>query len=211
MFTNPYAELFPTEELSGAMLAFYTLYIGFILVFAAVFGIISYILQSKSMYTIAKRRGIHHPWLAWVPVGNMWMLGCISDQFRALSYGQHTNRRRTLMVLDILVLVILIPLIIAFAGLFDMVFEDPNAYVAVGTASGIVIASLLICGVGIAVSIVQYMCLFDLFRSCNPNRSVLFLILSILISYPLPFFVYACRNKDLGMPPRTTATPEYYN
>jgi hypothetical protein len=32
------------------------------------------------MYTIAKRRQINHPWMAWVPVVDMYLLGCISDQ-----------------------------------------------------------------------------------------------------------------------------------
>jgi hypothetical protein len=66
------------------------------------FGVISYIFSSKGMYAIAKRRGIEKPWLAWVPVGNMWLLGCISDQFRSLAYGEYTNRRRKLLCIPLL-------------------------------------------------------------------------------------------------------------
>ena len=43
-------------------------------------GIGAYVLWSLGVYTIAKRRGIRKPWLSWIPVGNLWILGSISDQ-----------------------------------------------------------------------------------------------------------------------------------
>ena len=43
-------------------------------------------------------------------------------------------------------------------------------------------------------------CYYDLYCSCDPNNSVLFLILSIVFSGIMPFFVFACRNKDNGIP-----------
>ena len=49
--------------------------------------------------------------------------------------------------------------------------------------------------------------MYDLYKSCNPSRAVLFLLLSIFVAYPQPFFVFACRNQDLGMPPRRQPQP----
>ena len=51
-------------------------------------GITVYILYSLGIYTIAQRRGIKHPWMAWLPVANMWVLGSIADQYRYVSHGQ---------------------------------------------------------------------------------------------------------------------------
>ena len=52
----------------------------------------------------------------------------------------------------------------------------------------------------IALTVYQYMCYYDLYHSCDPNNSVLFLVLSIVFSGIMPFLVFACRNKDNGMP-----------
>ena len=56
------------------------------------------------MYAVAQRRGIEKPWLAWVPVGNAWLMGCISDQYRYVKLGQVKNKRKLLMWLEIGVL-----------------------------------------------------------------------------------------------------------
>ena len=49
---------------------------------AVAFSVISYVLGAVGMYRIAKRRGIYHKWLAWIPIGNSWLLGCISDHYQ---------------------------------------------------------------------------------------------------------------------------------
>ena len=40
-----------------------------------IYAIAAYIMGSLGHYTIAQRRGIKHPWLAWIPFGNLWILG----------------------------------------------------------------------------------------------------------------------------------------
>ena len=45
-------------------------------------GIAIYVLGSLGLYTIAKRRYINNPWLAWIPIGNYWIAGCLADQQR---------------------------------------------------------------------------------------------------------------------------------
>ena len=55
---------------------------------SAAFGILLYVFLSIGMYSIAKHRGIHKAWFAWFPVLRMWLLGCISDQYREVAKGQ---------------------------------------------------------------------------------------------------------------------------
>ena len=38
-------------------------------------GIATYVLSALGLYTIAKRRGLNHPWLAWIPVASAWTVG----------------------------------------------------------------------------------------------------------------------------------------
>ena len=63
------------EELAMGMLAWLASAIPSVLL-----GIASYVLSSMAVYTIARRRGLRKPWLAWIPVANVWLLGSLSDQ-----------------------------------------------------------------------------------------------------------------------------------
>ena len=99
------------EELAGVALAFYLIS----MFFSLVISVAAYVMQSVGLYSIADRRGIKKPWLAWVPVGNMWILGCISDQYRYVAKGQVKNKRKALLVLDILMCVLLVVFFVVFA------------------------------------------------------------------------------------------------
>jgi hypothetical protein len=49
---------------------------GFIIIFAII-GIVLYILISIGLYRLALNAGIQNPWLAWLPIGNMYILGSL--------------------------------------------------------------------------------------------------------------------------------------
>ena len=44
-------------------------------------AVVMYVFQSLGLYTMAKRRGIKCYGLAWVPIGNLWIMGKLADQF----------------------------------------------------------------------------------------------------------------------------------
>ena len=52
-----------------------------VLLICSMVGIASYVMTSLSVYTIAKRREINNPWLAWIPVANYWIVGSIADDY----------------------------------------------------------------------------------------------------------------------------------
>lgn len=179
-------------------------------------GIVMYILQSLGIYTIAQRRGIKHPWLGWLPVANMWILGSISDQYRYVVRGQIRNRRKWLLVLSIVMLALSLAAVGGYvAVLMEFVMQIPDiTYVITGhLPGGGVLPALWVFGViaaiwilAVAAAVLQYVCLYDLYASCTPNYKVLFLVLSILFNVTMPFLVFACRKKDGGMPPRRNAS-----
>ena len=195
--------------LDMGMVAFALVYYLFIFALA----VTSYVLQSLGMYTIAKRRQINHPWMAWVPVVSSYLLGCISDQYQYVAKGKNTARRKVLLVLNIILWVIYI------AGAVSIIQAVFN--IAIGTAAGkdgmelvgnaassialFAGAWFALFGISIALTVFQYISLYDLYNSCDPKNSVLFLVLSIVFTVTQPFFVFACRKKELGMPPRKPA------
>ena len=177
---------------------------------SSLWGIAMYVLTSLGLYTIAKRRAIRNAWLAWIPVVNCWMVGCISDQYRYVVKGQVKSKRKALLTLSI----IQIGLALAFfAALTVTIISGVNTSMAVTGYSRIlesVMVPLIVtlglvlpmAGVGIAKAIIYYMSMYDLYTSCAPENNVLFLVLSIIFRVTEPFFIFFNTNNDTGMPPR---------
>ncbi len=180
----------------GVLIVLYLL----ILFVSLVYSVVSYVLHSIGLYTIANRRSIHHSWLAWIPVGNLWLLGSVSDQYQYVVKGKIKNRRKAMLWMYIaLVAVYLVWFIFMVVNAFSANNMDTaNA----GAVIGIIVGVLAIVVLAILISVFRYLAYYDLFVSCNPGNAVLFLVLSIVFPVALPFFVFACRKKDNGMPPR---------
>jgi len=175
-----------------------------------------YILTALSLYTIASRRGIKHPWLSWIPVVNVWVLGSLSDQYRYVVKGEYKSKRKALLVLNILSAVIsCIIAVVAIAMVGELIassmysmYDDDLWEDLIAPIFSIVALSLPLAGVTIAAAVIRYMALYDLYTSCDPQNNVLFLVLSVLFGVTEPFFLFFSRNKDEGMPPRRQ-TPQY--
>ena len=170
---------------------------------------VSYVLSAVSMYRIAKRRGIHHAWLAWIPVGNSWLLGSISDQYQYVVKRKATSRRKLLLILSIVNITVNIVHSIIQASTSLAFYADAG----MGNEVGMVAVTMLVSVVYLVLSMVllafTYVAYYDLFRSCKPNNAVLFLVLSIFFNVTTPFFLIVCSNSDEGMPPkRAPQAPE---
>lgn len=170
-------------------------------------SVAAYVFQSLSLYTIAKRRGIHNPWLSWLPVGNMWILGSISDQYQYVAKGRVRNRRKLLMGLTIGMLGALVLMYSSVFGLALGLAGESGA-IAGGSLILLVLMALALCVVAVVAMVYQYISIYDLYASCEPSNAVLYLVLSIFFAVAMPIFFFICRKKDLGMPPRKTDVPE---
>jgi hypothetical protein len=52
--------------------------LGFVLGFMIFIGIVIYLMISIPLHKIAKSKGIANAWLAWVPLGNLWIISRIA-------------------------------------------------------------------------------------------------------------------------------------
>ena len=182
---------------------------------AMAFGIASYVLSSVGLYRMAKRRGIHYAWLAWLPVGSSWLLGSISDHYQFVVKHKNTKRRRVLLILSAVLAAIsvMFSAVTVVSNITSNIMAEGVAIAATGSnfAIGIVLMILyywVVFGLSIATTVVSYIAYYDLFRSCKPNNAVLFLVLSVIFNVTLPFFVFACSGSDQGMPERRTPNPQ---
>ena len=194
------------EGLGAGFAAFYTVYS----LVASFFGIAVYVLRALGIYSIAKRRGINHPWMSWVPVLDLWVLGCISDQYQYVVKGKVKNKRKWLLGLNIVLAVIYIVFFVlcgvaiagAIGGMTGGMGEDRLVASMMGPVMSMLAALIPLVGIAIAVMVIRYVAMYDLYTSCSPQNNVLFLVLSIFFTVTEPFFVFFIRNKDEGMPPR---------
>ena len=168
-------------------------------------GLIGWILGSVGLYKVAKRRGIRNAWLAWLPIGNHWILGCVSDQYQHLIQGKVTSRRKFLLGLNLAAIALGIAYLVAgiVIGIAVEVEGAPESLLLV--LMGIY---LLMIAATITLMVFYHICNYDFYRSCNPKSAVVFLVLGIFLPVCQPFFYFACRKKDLGFVIPRTAAPE---
>lgn len=176
--------------------------------------IAAYILMAIGLYAIARNRGIKHPWLAWIPVANVWILGSISDQYQYLVKGRETNRRKRLLALNIATVslaVLMIVLTVAWVvALIASLATNPEADVlslALGGTILILLLAVAAIGLSIWLLVETYCAYYDLFSSCVPKYKILFMVLSLVgsffgITLVEAILVFDCRHKEEGMPPR---------
>ena len=198
------------EAAEGALLGAAGIFVGVFLIvwlLAMAFSIVSYVLNAVGMYRIAKRRGIHHAWLAWIPVGCNWLLGSISDHYQYIAKQKTTKRRRALLILSLILLVatgVLSGSVAATAVAYNANMGETASILSIAL---ITISYLAITGMSIAITVICYIAYYDLFRSCKPGNAVLFLVLSVVFNVTLPFFVFFISNSDEGMPARRQPQP----
>ena len=175
-----------------------------------VYGLVSYLLCVAGYYAVAKRRGIEKPWLAWIPVGNSWILGSISDHYQLQTHYCTKNKRKVLLWLQIILIILLILMLIFAAATVLETIEaarpENQRYPFIDfwkpvrdSIRDMVLLWAVIAVVAPVLTIVQYVALYDLYRSCNPESSGLYMVLSILLPVTLPVLVFTVRKRDLGM------------
>ena len=165
------------------------------------FGIAVYVLTALAIYTISRRRGLNKPWLAWIPVINCWLLGSLSDQYQYVVKGENKNKRKWLLVLNILKAALASMLtVLAVVTVGTLIVSHHSD--AMGAVVAVLGLAMPLIAVTIALCVIRYMALYDVYRSMDPANAVLYLVLSILFSPTEPFFLFFNRDKDLGMPPR---------
>ncbi len=206
------------QEMGGEMMDVLYVLAGVLLVgviIAAVISLVMYIFRAVGLHTMAKRRGIKHAWLAWIPVGDYWLLGCIADQYRYVAKGEVKNRRAILLALALAGTVLSTAYSVAsVGGAISMIRQAlasggqvVDGVIAGSTLAGGALISSLSSVVGIVTLVFWHIALYDLYTSCTPKNNVVFLVLGIIFPFLTPFFIFANRNNDGGMPPRKQPAP----
>lgn len=150
-------------------------YLG-VLTVSALIGIIVavviYILIGVGLSTMAKNKGLNNPWLAWIPIGNMYLLGeLINDK---ISFGGFIIPKAK----------IILPVL---WGLYIII-----GFITTRVASFLYIALLLF----IVFYILHLGAIYRLYKLYRPGSAVMYLVLSIIFGIALPICIYIIRNDE---------------
>lgn len=176
-----------------------------VLMLSLMLRLIFHIFRSVGLYRIAKRRGIRLAWLAWLPVGNAWIQGNISDQFQYVVKGRIRNRRFVLLFLTVATTALgiaasVLSVDVLVAAVSRMLFGagrlNPARMAALLAVTAVESVVALVC------LVFHYLTVNDLYISCTKRHHVLYLVLSICFKFLEPVFLFICRDKEEGMPPR---------
>lgn len=202
-----------SSEAVGAALMTVAGVLGIVLFFVLAFSLIAYIFEAIGLYTLAKRRGLRYPGLAWVPVANVWILGALADNYMSVTELRETRFRHILLGLEIALSAICIPVaVISLGSVLEAVasIADGRYYAAGGYvlwSFGIMGLSFVLFVLSVVLTVFLYIALYRIFKSCQPSSAVVYLILSIFFSVSLPFILFGIRNKDEGMIPAYVNPP----
>lgn len=219
MYSYNYEYAMPTDG-SAAAAAVLGVVWGVVLLIGLGIAVAGYVMHSIALHSIAKRRGIAKPWLAWIPIGTEWIMGSLSDQYQYLVKGQVKSRRKVLLGLSIgsmaggvLAVIMSIAMVVRLA-LSSGMASDTAMMTRLGeTVLGLLGVMLLWLVVAIVQMVFRYMALYDVYRSCDPKNAVAFLVVGIVGGVVLqviglpgallePIFLLVVHKKDEGMPPR---------
>lgn len=162
-----------------------------LVLFFLILSVLCYVFYCFGLYTIAKRRQLNKPGLAFVPVVNYYILGSIADQYDMLWTGRNIKLKKVLLWLGagfISVYVLFFCLFVFGSNAFEAVFIwFPFLF-------------LLLFPAGIVLIVFQFIALHKVYRSCTPDNAVVLIVLSIIFSIITPFVLFAIRNSDKGLP-----------
>lgn len=168
------------------------------------FVLVMYILERWGLHKLAKDRQIRHGWLAWFPLGYDWIMGSIADHYHYVAKGHIRGRRKTLLGLYLAIFVLVLVQIgcYVFYAAYMLNWFAIDFLVATQLYLVAELIRLAIAVLSLILMIHRYIALHDLYASCEPDGATAYLVISILLPVTEPFFVFSCRKKEYGMPPR---------
>ncbi len=161
-------------------------------------AIACYVVSSYAGYTIAKRLYIKNPWLAWIPIGNYWIDGCIANLF---DERQGCNRKwqKVLVTLAAIVFGMVLLTYVVMIGM--MIYTFVNQEYMDDTSAGfigafIIMYIILIFAVlvSLALQVCHAICRYKIFEALAPQKAIKYIILDTIV--PMAGPICMLKHKD---------------
>ncbi|MBR3837263.1 MAG: hypothetical protein IKJ74_03870 [Clostridia bacterium] len=177
------------ERLEEGLVLFFGAYL-MILLFTMIVSFVIYVFQSLGLYGMSKNAGISNPWLAWIPVGNLWCIGTLAERSN-LHYGKGKGAWSKLLPAFAIAIFLFLPLIFLFAVIAGL-YESLVAVLL------ILIIYLLMMGVALALAVMNYVALYKIYRLFDPDNATLYMILTVFVNISQPVIMFLLRDRYPG-------------
>ena len=163
-------------------------------VFGLIFGgitITMYVLRALGLYKLAKNKKINNAWLAWIPVGDSYIMGALSEDSPFVKSKIPKIRIILPIMYGIYFILCTVPSIIMLTSPF-MYAPSPSSlgYLPFAFWGMYVFVFLFMLIIIAALVFVHY----HIFKTYDPNNAVLYTILS---AFGFSFiFIFVIRNKQ---------------
>ena len=182
---------------------FFTFFVGAIAV-SAVIGIAIYLLESISVYKMAKSAEIKNPWLAFVPVANDWVFGTLAEKYKKKNGTKSARFGIILPVLEGIVLIETIALtiftVISVKEITGYALDAVNTSAEMAPEQfmsliPVIILYFALIAVAIAYAVVFFIALWRVYSSFDKSNATLYIVLSVIFSISVPIILFIIRNR----------------
>lgn len=182
---------------------FFTFFVGAIAV-SAVIGIAIYLLESISVYKMAKSAEIKNPWLAFIPVANDWVFGTLAEKYKKKNRTKSARFGIILPVLEGIVLIETIALtiftVISVKEITGYALDAVNTSAEMAPEQfmsliPVIILYFALMAVAIAYAVVFFIALWRVYYSFDKSNATLYIVLSIIFTISVPIILFIIRNR----------------
>lgn len=165
-------------------------------------AVADYVLKALALFTLAKRRGIKNPWHAWIPVASDWIVGSLADEID-LQRVMNRSWGKTLFVMSIsltgsVILGYALLVFVTVKAAFVLYMQE----VLVAFAVLVYVLIFIISVVAMAYSLLKAICIYKIFESTVPEKTVKYLVLYFIVPLAGAICLNKCKNE--GYPEAVT-------
>lgn len=182
---------------------FFTFFVGAIAV-SAVIGIAIYLLESISVYKMAKSAEIKNPWLAFIPVASDWVFGTLAEKYKKKNGTKSARFGIILPVLEGIVLIEAIALtiftVISVKEITGYALDAVNTSAEMAPEQfmsliPVIILYFALMAVAIAYAVVFFIALWRVYSSFDKSNATLYIVLSVIFTISVPIILFIIRNR----------------
>lgn len=182
---------------------FFTFFIGAIAV-SAVIGIAIYLLESISVYKMAKSAEIKNPWLVFIPVANDWVFGTLAEKYKKKNGTKSARFGIILPVLEGIVFIESIALtiftVISVKEITGYALDAVNTSTEMAPEQfmsliPVIILYFALMAVAFAYAVVFFIALWRIYSSFDKSNATLYIVLSVIFTISVPIILFIIRNR----------------
>jgi len=160
-----------------------------------------YVITSKALFEISKRRNIERPWLSWIPFIKNIIIGNLAEDYDDKNGKKHSWRNvlfvlTAISVIGIFAFFFIVTVIAVVLGISGGIVNVILSIVLVITYIGYIFAAIAV----MALNVLRAICIYKIYESTVPEKSLKYMVLSLVVPLGGAICLYKCKDKGYPEP-----------